>query len=69
MTERSNIHRIAAETFHDARTIGRVLRGEHVRPATRKAIEAAARKLHIALPPAGRGNGTPSTPSTPPEAA
>lgn len=50
MTERATVYRLALETCLGARTIDRVLRGEHVRPATRRAVEIAARKLNITLP-------------------
>lgn len=66
MTDRAIIYRLAAESLFDARTVGRVVRGERVRPATRRAVETAARKLRIALPsdPSKHNNDT-----TPPEAA
>lgn len=50
MNERATVYRLALETCLGARTVGRVLRGENVRPATRKAVETAARKLRIKLP-------------------
>ena len=50
MQDRSTVYRLALETSLGARTIGKVLAGEHVRPATLRAVQLAARKLHIALP-------------------
>lgn len=57
MSEREAIYRLAAATLLDARTVGRVLRGETVRASSFRAIEAAARRLRIRLP---RQNGTPA---------
>lgn len=48
--------RIAADTGHDPRSVLAVFEGRRVLPSTRKAVEAAADRLGIALP-------TPPTPA------
>jgi hypothetical protein len=50
MSDREKVYRIAAATGLDARTIGRVLRGEHVREASRKAVMGALKRLRLPLP-------------------
>lgn len=59
MNERATVYRLALETCLGARTVGRVLAGERVRPATRKAVEVAARKLRIKLPSTAANTSTP----------
>jgi hypothetical protein len=48
----ADVHRIAAESEVDPRTIRRAYEGQVVRGASRTRIERATKKLRIAPPPA-----------------
>jgi hypothetical protein len=50
MSERRTILKLAAGADVDPRTAARFLRGEHVHPATRKALEASAKVLGLPIP-------------------
>ena len=49
-TVRSAVYRLAAATNLDARTVKRVLDGEHVQFASYSIVRAAARRLRIEIP-------------------
>lgn len=49
-TIRSAVYRLAAATNLDARTVKRVLDGEHVQFASYSIVRAAARRMKIEIP-------------------
>lgn len=61
-----DIRRISVESLTDPRTIGRYLRGEHVRGMSETRIRAAIAKLGITIPdPAAPAESTTEAPADP----